>query len=553
MKEENTQCLIATATLNEVDTLGELVRQIRAAAPHGSLLIVDDNSSDGTQELISELQANDSRIHLISRPRKLGVGSAHLIAMRYALEHNYQQLVTMDADFSHDPRDIPRLLEELNQNDFVIGSRFCEGGSCEYPLSRQVLSRTANSMARILLGLPLQETTTSFRAFNRGLLEKLTRYNITPSGYSFFFQMTYIASRLSDRLGEIPIRFADRRGGTSKIKKRDILFALGNLLRLTYNRLLGREPERRIERSFDPCLNCGHSYFQEIYPERRDGGLEVNISCTGTVHRSHGPIAKCLTCGLTQTNPILPELETLYEDVEDRTYVENIPAREITFRENWKNVASEVPANGKLLDVGCYCGVWLDQARNFGFDVVGVEPSRWATDFAREMYKLDVTQGTVEDLPPGLNNFDIVTSWDVLEHVPNPNEFLRGIYDRLKPGGVFIFSTVMIDTWFPKLMGERWPWYVDMHLTYFTDKTLTTLLEDSGFNVTNKQRYTHTVKATYLLEKLNKLGIPSFITNPLRRIPWLQQRSVPVSLGDICLWTCTKPELEAKEKRRRAA
>jgi dolichol-phosphate mannosyltransferase len=162
---EAEQLLVFTATYNERHNIGVLLKGIWDAAPHAQVLVVDDNSPDGTGTLLDEIARSESRLTVIHRPAKLGLGTAHHLAMLFALRRGFDTLITMDADLSHDPQDIPRLTAKLANADFVIGSRYAKGGSSGYSGYRHFVSAAANRAARLLLRLPLHEFTTSFRAF----------------------------------------------------------------------------------------------------------------------------------------------------------------------------------------------------------------------------------------------------------------------------------------------------------------------------------------------------------------------------------------------------
>jgi dolichol-phosphate mannosyltransferase len=242
--------LVFTATYNEAPNAADLVAAVFSALPDCEMLVVDDNSPDGTGELLDSLQSRFQRLHVVHRPAKAGVGSAHKLAITYALEHGFDGLITMDADFSHHPRYLPALAALLEQHEFVIGSRYVEGGSCEYGPARLLLSRVANTLARSLLALPLREVTTSYRGFRRPLLERMDVGRIASEGYSYFVESTFQVSRLTKRMAELPIRFEDRRRGSSKISKAEIWRGMTTLLRLAAARVFGKLVKRRRK------LNC---------------------------------------------------------------------------------------------------------------------------------------------------------------------------------------------------------------------------------------------------------------------------------------------------------
>jgi SAM-dependent methyltransferase len=269
----------------------------------------------------------------------------------------------------------------------------------------------------------------------------------------------------------------------------------------------------------------------------------VTYVCTNTGHESHGRIVQCLSCGLVYTNPQIhpKEVLSLYSQVEDRTYLDNADARVATFNYNLKAIADLLPTPGRMLEIGSYCGLFLRLARERGWDVLGVEPSVWASSYARDELGLPTVTGNIETLPDDLAPFDVVCSWDVLEHVPNPTRELRLINRRLRPDGIYAFSTLDFGNWLPRLLGERWPWMMDMHLYYFDRKSTKRMLERAGFEEVHSQRYCHIVTFEYLLGKLDALGVPG--TNLARHLVGLTPLAkvrIPFRFGDIRLYVCRK-------------
>jgi 2-polyprenyl-3-methyl-5-hydroxy-6-metoxy-1,4-benzoquinol methylase len=539
--------LVFTATYNEVDNIRELVDRILEELPGAEVLVIDDSSSDGTAAAI-ELHAAErypGRVKTIVRPRKLGVGSAHKLAVKYALAHGFDRLITMDADFSHDPRYLPRMMRLLDDHDFVIGSRYTAGGRCEYPIVRRWFSRAANALARSALSIPLRETTTSYRGFRRELLERLDVDSISGDGYSYFLGSSYRATQLVREVAEFPIVFVDRRAGTTKISRDEIFKGLLALGRLTVDRISGRGPKSRSATPVNamPCNACGSMYHVEVYEASVRQHTAAQYTCTTTGHESHGRIVRCLGCGLVFTNPQLPpkEVEALYEEVEDPTYVANADARVRTFTYNLDRIAAYLPAAGRLLDVGSYTGTFLEVARARGFDATGVEPSKWAARYANEELGLTTIQGTIDDVPRDLGRFDVVCSWDVLEHLPDPLGELRKINERTAPNGVFAFSTLNWDSWPPRLLRERWPWLMDMHLYYFDEEIVGDMLAKAGFALKHVGTYCHIITADYFMGKLASLGVPGarFARRVVRSTP-LRRVYIPFRFGDIQLFVAEK-------------
>jgi dolichol-phosphate mannosyltransferase len=250
--------LIFFATYNEAGNVASLLERITQYAPSADIVVVDDNSPDGTAEVIRQLGRDN--VTVLLRKGKLGLGTAHLLAFCYAVAHNYDVLVTMDADGSHDPQHLPALLERLGSGrDFVIGSRYMKGGSCDYDGYRLRVSQAANIAARMLLSIKLTEFTTSYRAFLVERLRGLEFKALLVGGYSFFLTTVVEGARRGWSLGEVPIHFRERGYGTSKIPPFEIFRGMANLLRLAGIKLFNGEPATS---AFVPaaCHACGTGY-----------------------------------------------------------------------------------------------------------------------------------------------------------------------------------------------------------------------------------------------------------------------------------------------------
>ena len=240
--ERPTRLLVALATYNEVGNLRPLVEAIRAAAPASAVVVIDDNSPDGTGRLADELHSTLPDLHVIHRAGKLGLGSAHLAAMDYAIRHGYDFLLTMDADFSHPPHFIPDLLAGMNEHDVMIGSRYVPGGGVEgeFNLKRKIMSTCITWYARLLLGLRTKDNSGAFRCYRVSKLRELDLGRVRSRGYSFLEEMLFWCREAGCRFGETPILFENRRSGVSKINKGEAISALKILLRLGVDRVLGR-------------------------------------------------------------------------------------------------------------------------------------------------------------------------------------------------------------------------------------------------------------------------------------------------------------------------
>jgi dolichol-phosphate mannosyltransferase len=231
--------LIATATFNEAENIRDWYERVRSVFPEAHVLIVDDSSPDGTSQIVQDLQSSDDLLHLIVRPAKSGLGSAHRAAMVFALEHDYAVLVTMDADLSHQPEQLPAMVALVPEFDFVIGTR-SGAGSSDYSGVRKFLSTGGNLAARLLIPNGLSEYTTSMRAFSPRALEALFTRGIRDEGYAFFIECVEILYRSGCKMTEVPIHFADRTHGQSKIPRHQIWLSASTLARLSTSRILTR-------------------------------------------------------------------------------------------------------------------------------------------------------------------------------------------------------------------------------------------------------------------------------------------------------------------------
>ncbi|MGK0361579.1 MAG: dolichol-phosphate mannosyltransferase [Bradymonadia bacterium] len=210
--------LIVIPTYNELDNLPTLLDQVHEALPEAHVLIVDDGSPDGTGALADTRAAADDRVHVMHRAGKQGLGTAYIAGFRWALERDYTHVFEMDADFSHEPRMLPILLAATDAADFALGSRWVKGGgTVNWPLKRRMLSRGGSLYARTVLGLSVRDLTGGFKCFTRKVLEGIDLDGIHAKGYGFQVELTYRAVRAGFKPVEVPIRFADRVAGESKM------------------------------------------------------------------------------------------------------------------------------------------------------------------------------------------------------------------------------------------------------------------------------------------------------------------------------------------------
>lgn len=327
--------LIFTATYNEGENIAPLLDEIVKNVPSADILVIDDNSPDGTADLIK--RRSNSHIKLLSRPEKLGVGSAHKCAMHYAIRERYDYLVTMDADFSHDPGLLPTLLAGAAPGRFVTGSRYCAGGRCDYTGYRKLISRLGNIAARWLLRLPLNECTTFYRVFSVKSLELLPFYKIRSNGYAFGVQIVFYLSRVGIELVEMPIHFTDRQKGKSKIPPFQIFYSAIDLLLLTLESFQRKndQPEKIPD---DRCLHCGQQLLSLKYDRSGRSLTNAAFSRAGLRYPSLGirrfpAVYTCLACGLDQVprGKIALSSKEMHLKVKDCTHIDSIEVEQRPF------------------------------------------------------------------------------------------------------------------------------------------------------------------------------------------------------------------------------
>jgi dolichol-phosphate mannosyltransferase len=219
--------IVVIPTYNEIENIANIIEAIFISLPTTHILIVDDNSPDGTSLVVQTIMESNNNVHLITRSGKMGLGTAYCEGFTWALNEGFEAIFEMDADFSHNPTDLPRLLEELKENDLVIGSRYISGVNVvNWPLRRLILSYGANMYTRWITGLPLMDATGGFKCFKAEALRKIDLNRVKTNGYGFQIEMNYLMWKIGARIKEISIIFIDRRSGTSKMNKKIIYEAI---------------------------------------------------------------------------------------------------------------------------------------------------------------------------------------------------------------------------------------------------------------------------------------------------------------------------------------
>ncbi len=228
--------LIVIPTYNEIENLGPITSEVMKRTPSEvHVLVVDDGSPDGTGALADRLSASEPRIHVLHRTQKQGLGPAYIAGFRWGFDQGFDQLVEMDADFSHHPSFLPAMLNLMNEHDFVIGSRYVDGGgTVNWGLLRKIISRGGSFYSRMVLGAPIRDFTGGFNGWNRRVLEGIDLDTLEAGGYSFQIELKYRAFRKGFRFKEFPILFEDRRVGKSKMSSKIVIEALSLVPKLRF-------------------------------------------------------------------------------------------------------------------------------------------------------------------------------------------------------------------------------------------------------------------------------------------------------------------------------
>jgi dolichol-phosphate mannosyltransferase len=251
--------LIIIPTYNEKDNLGPLLKEIFSYAPETDILIVDDNSPDGTGEFADEIHQQNSRVNVLHRPDKQGLGTAYISGFKYAIDHGYDAAFEMDADFSHDPRYLPDFLKAIEDADLVIGSRYIPGGDTpNWSLLRRFISGGGNIFARFMLGIPVHDCTAGYRCYRREVLEDIDLDSILSQGYAFQIELAYRVMRHGFKIVETPIVFMDRRVGKSKMSRKIVIEGFTYVLKARFI----KQPKNFTLTGFD-----GTSEYPQEYAE----------------------------------------------------------------------------------------------------------------------------------------------------------------------------------------------------------------------------------------------------------------------------------------------
>lgn len=265
--------------------------------------------------------------------------------------------------------------------------------------------------------------------------------------------------------------------------------------------------------------------------------------CTSALYGKHFDIVRCRRCGLGYTNPRLSaeEIMRAYAEVEDPLYDQEYDGRALTFRKHLSRIEKMKSPPGRLLDVGAYSGVFVETAAARGWDAWGLEPCRWALDLARSR-GLNMIEGSLDTAAIEPRSFDVITMWDVIEHVTDPLAQLRLVHDLLKPDGLAVVHTMDLDSSFARIMGSRWPWLMEMHIYYFSPRTLGRMAETAGLRVVTSRAEGRYLRLGYVATRIAGLNrMMGQLAGVALKTLGLREAAVPLNFGDLFTLYATRP------------
>ena len=511
--------IILLPTYNEAANIGVIIPQIFNELPDVQVMVVDDNSPDGTAEVVKTMQAAYSNLHLHKRAGKEGLGKAYLDAFQKVLaDQSIEAVWTMDADLSHNPKYLPQMLAAMTDHDFVIGSRYVAGGSVVgWEKWRQFLSWGGNHYCRLVTRLPIRDCTTGYGCIRTSTLRQIDFSDFDASGYAFLMYLKYKIWQLNARIIEIPICFTNRVSGESKISTSIIHEGI-----LLPWKLIKKQGSKK---SLAACVVC-----------------QKNTGIWWFVKNTHD-IYKCSKCALVFVSPIPETAAKVYSEnyfcgASDGfgyiNYDEDKQADLSAFEEYINKIEKAKPGRGTLLDIGAATGAFVATAKKRGWVASGLEISEYAAAAGRAK-GLDIKTGTVDSAEFSQQTFDIITLWDVFEHFPDPRAALVKIYSWLKPNGLLVLNLPDAGSVYARTMGKHWQLIIPPeHLHLFNVHNLAKLLQEYGFTVLATDKIGKKFKPAYILQILYTMRhqkIWKYLSEKIRKTP-INQLSIPINLRD---------------------
>jgi 2-polyprenyl-3-methyl-5-hydroxy-6-metoxy-1,4-benzoquinol methylase len=534
-------------------TLAKTVADIPAGVAD-SIILVDDASPDNTVDRARELG-----IQVFVHPENRGYGGNQKTCYVRALEEGADVVVLLHPDYQYDPKAVPLLVAPIlaGHADMTFGSRFAglsnprAGGM---PLYRYVGNRLTTLLENLMLGSRFTEMHSGLRAYTRECLLSLPFLRYTDD-FSFDSQFLVDAVTSGQRVVEVPIPTRYTQESSSISVTRSLRYVAQSLAYCARQAAVrgrrGRRSPANLQESAAPktrakttaprvkrrCVVCGSEEQILLYPANVAGkALPNEFRCTSGVLAQHDDIVECPRCGMVSSDPTLATEEILerYTEVVDEDYFSEEEARRELF--SWVlDVMGGYPVRGnRLLEVGSNVGLFLDAARKHGWQVRGIEPSKWAVEVGRKRFGVDLEQKALEDLGGDTASADAIVLLDVLEHLVDPVEALRRLRGVVDDEGILVLSTVNLAGVHARLRGENWPWFIRPHLHYFTPETLNAILREAGFRMVEWSLVPRSFHLSYVANRARtNLGL---LAEASVRLSSLVDLKLPVGwLGDVVL------------------
>ncbi len=504
------------------------------------VILVDDASPDDTVKIAEKLG-----IEVIEHKKNLGYGGNQKTCYDTALERGADIIVLLHPDYQYEPKMLTDLVKPILEGraDFTFGSRFAKGGdplAGGMPLYRYIGNRVLTGIENVLLGTNFTELHSGYKAYSRRFLEMIP-YHTYSNKFVFDSQMVIDAVLLGFMIVEIPILTRYTEESSSVDVLNSLLYVAQTLGVLVKRKFIERYG---IKRGKVACHLCGSKDIRILYKSNvgKKPFRKEDFFCTNPLGE-HDTSFSCKSCGLvfsrSETGVNEKEIIKLYREAEDKTYLKELGQRERAFRKSLEWI-EHYKRKGTLLEVGAGIGLFLKVAKEDGWEVEGLEPSRWAADYGRKNFGVEIQPRTLAEVRLS-GPYDVVVMWDVLEHLVRPLDSLMKVNCLLRDDGLLFLSTVNIASFAAKVLGSRWPWLTRSHLFYFTPKTLAKMLEKAGFKVLEMKTKGRTFSIDYLLKE--RLGSYHPIFHGLERVVGLLRLGglrVRINFGDILIAAATK-------------
>ena len=503
------------------------------------VILVDDASHDGTVDEGLRLG-----LRVVRHESNLGYGGNQKTCYREALDHGADVVVMLHPDYQYDPKAVPLLIAPVlsGDADMTFGSRFAgvaDPRSGGMPVYRYIGNRVTTVAQNLLLGTRFTEMHSGMRAYSAEFLEQVP-FESFPNGFEFDSAMMIHAISRGHRVVEVPIPTRYTEESSSIAIGPSLRYVAHGISKSAVARLrFGGRKARRMSAAGGhdpgPCTLCGSRDWKLKYPATADqSDVPVDeFACTTSAIQIHDDIFDCQQCGMRSSAPTLSHEEILdrYREVEDTEYL----AEESERRELFKWALGQIPDatdGGRLLEFGSNVGLLLSEAERSGWLATGFEPSEWAVTRGRDLFGVDLRQGTVESAEVAAKA-DVVAMFDVLEHLSDPMAALRRVAGLCSSDGALLLSTVDTGSLHSRLRRGRWPWYIRSHLHYFTKTTLSLMLNEARMEIVGWTRVPRSFRLSYILYKGG--WDKTWWARLLRLIPSFDPRIPTGWLGDIAL------------------